>query len=96
MRLIDIDTGATRQIHSGAHLFPANTADPAFDGLRMPGWDACRKALVSLHAAIHGQAPLLGWDVVFPQHGPTILEANTTLSAYAFQTAGQAPAANGR
>lgn len=96
MRLIDIKTGKARAIHPGAHLFPANTADPAFDGVQLPGWDACRKALVTLHAAIEGQAPLLGWDIVFATNGPTILEANTALSAYTFQTAGQEPAANGQ
>ena len=96
MRLIDVDTGRLRDIHRGAHLFPDSTADPAFDGLSLPGWDACCNGLIRLHGAIHGQAPLLGWDVVFTGMGPTILEANTTLSAYAFQVAGQEPVARGR
>lgn len=96
MRLIDAATGMARPIHPGAHLFPANTADPAFDGLQLPDWERCCKTLVTLHAAIRGQAPLLGWDIVFATGGPTILEANTTLSAYTFQTAGQEPAANGK
>lgn len=96
MRLIGVDAGRAKDIHPGAHLFPVSTADPAFDGLVLPGWNACRDGLISLHAAMPAQAPLLGWDVIFAPGGPTILEANTTLSAYAFQTAGQEPVAGGR
>lgn len=96
MRLIDIETGKSRSIHRRAHLFPDSTADPAFDGLMLPDWDICCVGLNRLHAAIPEQAPLLGWDVIFTEQGPTILEANTTLSAYALQVAGQEPVAKGR
>ena len=37
MRLIDVEAGRAKDIHSGAHLFPDNTADPVFDDLLLPG-----------------------------------------------------------
>ena len=95
-RLIDIDTGETVARSQNPHLFPSATNNEAFDGLCLPDWYACTSALIQLHAAIEGQAPLLGWDVVFTPEGPTILEANTTLAPYFFQLASQAPAGNGK
>ena len=96
MRLIDIQTGRTRDVPEGPHLFPAQINDCAFDNLTLPDWDRCLVELPRIHAAIPGQAPLLGWDLIFAPDGPTILEANTTIAPYFFQTAGQAPAADGK
>lgn len=95
-RLIDLDTGDLIARRTQPHIFPSATDDPSFDGLRVPGWNAGITQLLHLHSLLEGQAPLLGWDVVYTPDGPTILEANTTLAPYFFQLATQQPAANGK
>lgn len=95
-RLIDLDTGQLVARRTQPHIFPSATDDPSFDGLQMPGWQTSIAQLIHLHSLLDGQAPLLGWDVVYTPDGPTILEANTTLAPYFFQLATQQPAANGK
>jgi hypothetical protein len=95
-RLIDTASGQMVPRQPPPHVFPTATDDAAFDHIALPDWNDCTSELNRLHAAIDGQAPLLGWDVVFTSKGPTILEANTTLAPYFFQLGGQRPAANGK
>lgn len=95
-RLIDLATGNLMARRTQPHIFPSATDDPSFDGLQVPGWQTGISELTHLHSLLEGQAPLLGWDVIYTPDGPYILEANTTLAPYFFQLATQEPAAGGK
>lgn len=58
-----------------------------FDGIRLPHWESMLAMLRKAHSHFPGQAPLIGWDVLFDQKGPVICEANTSLSLFMFQSA---------
>ncbi len=87
-RLIDVVTGA---------VLPATArqASPVFDNplgedfpeCALPDWSALMSGLCRAHAALPGQAPVIGWDLLFTDQGPRICEANIFISFYFFQLA---------
>jgi len=65
-----------------------------FDGLVLPGWKDAAGLLARAHSIFPGQAPIIGWDLLFDDEGPLICEANIEISYYFFQQAGAQPMAS--
>ena len=95
--LVAPETGRVRDDLPGQDMpvFPAYSLDPAFRGLAVPDWGACRAAVLDAHAAFPRPAPLLGWDVGLAEHGPVLIETNVSQGFIHFQVASLRPALRG-
>jgi hypothetical protein len=86
---IDIETGTVRPLvvrdglsRTRLDQHPGTGARVA--GVEIPHWDqAC--ALVRDAAALHRDAPLVGWDIAVSPDGPVIIEANARPSILGLQ-----------
>lgn len=95
--LVEPETGRIRDDAPGQRdpVFPSYALDPAFRGLSVPDWEACRGAALAGHSAFPGPAPLLGWDMALTGQGPVLLETNVGLTFIQFQIANLRPALRG-
>lgn len=90
---IDLASGAILAAQSA--LAAPDPRDQRVVGREIPDWqDACELACRA-HALFPGRSALIGWDIAFTQDGPVIIEANTSVGFFFYQTALGRPISDG-
>jgi len=93
-RLIDSKRGTLQPMMSTLSALLADASlDAELSRVEVPCWSTLKAMLTKAHALFPGQAPIIGWDVIFDADGPLLCEANVSISYYYFQYASAQPMA---
>ncbi|MCU4653925.1 hypothetical protein N8I71_13855 [Roseibacterium sp. SDUM158016] len=88
---IDLSDGALSP--SRAFWPSASIAPPNLPSI-VPDWQRACEITRAAHTALPGRMVAVGWDVIFSEDGPIILEGNHTIGLYKLQRSTQLPAAD--
>lgn len=61
-------------------------------GGAVPAWTQAAHSVVKAHASLPAPTPLVAWDVAIAEDGPTLIEANLSVSLFVFQYPDLTPA----
>ena len=65
------------------------------EGKILPNWDEAIEMTTKAHAAMPGRTPVLGWDVLFSETAPVLVETNLSVEIASIQIAHAKPMGQG-
>ena len=65
------------------------------EGKLLPNWDEAIEMTTRAHAAMPGRTPALGWDILFSEKAPVLVEANLSVEVASMQIAHSKPMGQG-